>query len=121
MIGERLRALRKSQNISQLLVAESVGISRSTYTKYETDTSNPDYEILIRIADYFCVSIDYLLGRTDHPDLKVIFAPTEYGEAECHVQKDGPDDLTSEELAEVRRILRERRGGRSDDNRKNED
>lgn len=57
----RLKELRK--NISQQKVSNDLGISQKTYSTYETGTRQADYETLIKLADYFHVSLDYLLGR----------------------------------------------------------
>lgn len=63
MIGERLIKLRG--NKTQKYVAEKLGISRARYSHYENNHVQPDYELLQKIADYYNVSVDYLLGRTD--------------------------------------------------------
>jgi transcriptional regulator with XRE-family HTH domain len=66
MLGVRLKYLRKSDNKTQQDIADILGITRPAYTAYEQGKRNPDYEILEKIADYYNVSIDYLLGRTDN-------------------------------------------------------
>ncbi|WP_409370291.1 helix-turn-helix domain-containing protein [Lysinibacillus sp. 38-6] len=66
MLGGRLKYLRKSNNKTQQDIADILGITRPAYTAYEQGKRNPDYEILEKIADYYNVSIDYLLGRTDN-------------------------------------------------------
>lgn len=60
-----LRKLRESKKLTQSDVASALQIGRSTYTKYESGKSKPVSEMLIKIADYFGVSIDYLLGRSN--------------------------------------------------------
>ena len=64
-IGKKLKDLRKSENLTQEELAKRLSIPRVNYTRYETDKVRPDYETLIKIADYFDVSLVYLLGRTD--------------------------------------------------------
>lgn len=59
------KRLRMSSGLTQTEFAEKIGISRSTIGMYETGAREPDFEILERIADFFNVDIDYLLGRTD--------------------------------------------------------
>jgi len=59
MLGDRLKKLRG--NISQEEVAESIGISRARYSHYETERSQPDFETLKNLSDYFGVTIDYLV------------------------------------------------------------
>ena len=62
---ERLRKLRKSQNITMKRLGEMVGISESTISLYESDKRQPDYDTLQRFADIFGVTTDYLLGRDE--------------------------------------------------------
>ena len=61
----RLKELRKSRNISQLKLALDLNMNQNTISRYETLERQADYKTLIRFADYFNVSLDYLLGRTD--------------------------------------------------------
>lgn len=69
MLGVRLKYLRKSNNKTQQDLADILGITRPAYTAYEQGKRNPDYGILEKIADYYNVSVDYLLGRTDKVDM----------------------------------------------------
>lgn len=62
----RLKELRKEKNISQLKLALDLSMNQNTISRYETEERQADYETLIKIADYFNVSIDYLLGRTEN-------------------------------------------------------
>jgi len=59
-----LKKLRKSQNLTQAKVADDLNVALSTYRGYENKTSQPSIEMLIKLANYFDVSMDYLLGRT---------------------------------------------------------
>ena len=59
--------LRKQKNISQLRLAMDLDLTQNTISRYETGEREADYATLIRLADYFNVSIDYLLERTDNP------------------------------------------------------
>lgn len=65
LIGKRIVALRNEKGFTQQLVAEAIGISRATYAHYEIDRREPNIETLRRIAMFFDVSADYLLGITD--------------------------------------------------------
>ncbi|MBQ9334498.1 MAG: helix-turn-helix transcriptional regulator [Lachnospiraceae bacterium] len=65
----RLKQLRKSRHISQIHLAMELGMTQNSISRFETGTRRPDYDTLICFADYFDVSIDYLVGRTDIPDL----------------------------------------------------
>jgi transcriptional regulator with XRE-family HTH domain len=59
----RLKELRKSRGISQLKLAVDLNMNQNSISRYENMERQADYEALIRFADYFNVSIDYLLGR----------------------------------------------------------
>lgn len=65
----RLRALRKSKKISQLRLATDLNTTQNTISRYETGEREPCINDLIKLADYFNVSLDYLLERTDDPRL----------------------------------------------------
>ncbi|MCM1365114.1 MAG: helix-turn-helix domain-containing protein [Faecalibacterium sp.] len=65
----RLKEIRKSRHITQLKLAMDLNISQNTVSRYETGEREADYAMLIRLADYFSVSIDYLLERTDNPKM----------------------------------------------------
>ncbi len=61
----RLKELRKKKNISQLKLALDLNMNQNTISRYENLDRQADYKTLIRFADYFNVTLDYLLGRTD--------------------------------------------------------
>ena len=65
----RLKELRKKHNISQVRLAIDLETFQNTISRYETLERQADYQTLIAIADYFNVSLDYLLGRTDNPEV----------------------------------------------------
>lgn len=61
----RLKELRKKKNISQLKLAMDLDMNQNSISRYENLEREADYSTLIKFADYFDVSIDYLLGRTN--------------------------------------------------------
>lgn len=63
----RLKELRTSKGISQLKLAMDLNMNQNSISRYENHEREADYETLIKFADYFDVSVDYLLGRTDNP------------------------------------------------------
>lgn len=65
--GIHLKQLRQSKSITQKQLANAIGASESGIQNYELGTRKPNYDMLIALADYFDVSIDYLVGRTDNP------------------------------------------------------
>jgi transcriptional regulator with XRE-family HTH domain len=65
-IGNKIKELRNEKGLNRAHLAEKLGITYHALSKYETNARQPDYSTLIRIADYFDVSLDYLLERTPH-------------------------------------------------------
>lgn len=63
----RLRFLRKKKHITQQRLAIDLDMNQNTVSRYESGKRQADYETLIKIADYFDVSLDYLLERTNNP------------------------------------------------------
>lgn len=64
-LSDRLKSLRKENGYTQAQVAIYCDITEKTYQNYELMTREPKLEILMRIADFYKVSLDYLIGRTD--------------------------------------------------------
>lgn len=69
ILSQRLRECRKAKGLSQMQVATYCDITEKAYQNYELMTREPRIEILVRIADLFEVSLDYLAGRTDQKAL----------------------------------------------------
>ncbi len=65
----RLKLLRKQKHMSQLSLAMKLNTTQMSISRYETGKCEPDLKTLILIADFFDVSIDYLLERTDNPKM----------------------------------------------------
>lgn len=63
----RLKFLREQKNVTQQRLALELGINQNSLSRYETGQRQADYAMLIKIADYFDVSVDFLLERTDNP------------------------------------------------------
>jgi transcriptional regulator with XRE-family HTH domain len=70
-VTERLRELRKSLNVSQDKLAKLLGISQSAVNRYEQGQAEPPQKVLLRYADYFDVSMDYIFGRCNKPQGKL--------------------------------------------------
>ncbi len=65
----RLKELRKSKHLSQVRLAMELNMNQNSISRYESWEREAGYETLIAMADYFQVSLDYLLGRTDNPNI----------------------------------------------------
>lgn len=98
MFGQILKNLRTESGKTQQQIADYLGISRAAYSHFENERNEPDRETLIKIANYFNVSIDYLLGltklrnsssdNTESPYIKTIAA---------HID----DDVTEEQFNNI--------------------
>ena len=94
-IASLRKLLREDKKISQTKLAEDLFIGRSTMSEYENGTKQPPISVLVKIADYFDVSLDYIAGRTDKKvsieKINTILS-TQYGKTLlndfCNLQKD---------------------------------
>ena len=67
MIYKNLKSIREDNDIKQREIAQVLNVSQNTYSHYETGVIAITAEVLIKLADYYNVSIDYLLDRTSNP------------------------------------------------------
>ena len=68
VLSERLKQLRIKKAVTQKTLADFLGIAEVSMQRFEYGTSKPKLENLIALADYFDVSLDYLVGRSDNPE-----------------------------------------------------
>ena len=66
---QRLKELRTKRHISQVKLAMDLSMNQNSISRYENGEREADYKTLMAFADYFGVSVDYLLGRTDNPNV----------------------------------------------------
>ncbi|MBQ4039983.1 MAG: helix-turn-helix transcriptional regulator [Oscillospiraceae bacterium] len=69
IIKNRLRELREAKKYTQLKVALDLNLNQNSISRYENGSREAGYDLLIRFSDYYGVSIDYLLYRTDNPKI----------------------------------------------------
>ena len=86
MLHYRIKDLRLSRGLNQVELAKELGVSKQCISNWENDNIQPSIDMLIKIADYFGVSTDYLLGRSNIPLLDI-------------------SGLALEEIAHVRMII----------------
>lgn len=106
-LGQRLRNLRESKKLNQKELAEILHINNSTLSQYESDTRVPSDEIKIKIAEYFDVTLDYLIGKpiapqtpTKHVPKKGIKIPV-LGEVQAGIPVEAIEDIIDyEEITE---------------------
>lgn len=77
MFGERINILRNAYRLSQKELAESLHVSKQTVSNWENDNIAPSVEMLLKIAKFFNVSTDYLLGLDDRTRLEITDLPLE--------------------------------------------
>ena len=65
-IGKKIKQLRTERNMSQSMLAQRLGVSKSVISSYENSVHLPPYDILVRLAQIFGVGTDYLLGLSNH-------------------------------------------------------
>ena len=65
-----LRGIREDKDIKQKDIAKYLNVSQNTYSQYETGVISLTADVLIKLADYYNVSIDYLLDRTNNPNIQ---------------------------------------------------
>ncbi|GAW91322.1 helix-turn-helix domain-containing protein [Calderihabitans maritimus] len=66
-LGKKIKFLRTEKGLTQEELAKALGIARATLASWEINRREPDYSMLQKIADFFDVTVDFLLGRTDNP------------------------------------------------------
>ncbi|EDT84710.1 transcriptional regulator [Clostridium botulinum Bf] len=69
MLGDKIKKLRKSKNITQEELGKNIGVTTSMVGMYETNARKPSYEVLIKIAEFFSVSTDFLLNTEEKLDM----------------------------------------------------
>ena len=99
-----LKIIREQHGKLQKDVAADLGIGLSTFSQYETGKREPDNKTLIKLADYFGCSTDYLLGRTDDPRLEIKKAPPESSAEEYAKDIDAPE-FTADEIKRLKAFL----------------
>lgn len=65
-LGVRLKELREERNLTQKQLADKFNLNSVTYFRYEKDKRVPPLPLIVQFADYYGVTVDYLLGRTDY-------------------------------------------------------
>lgn len=108
MIGNRIKLLREELGLKQDELAKALNISPSSIGMYETNKREPNNEITIKLADFFGVSTDYLLGKSDirktDAEIKQEFEFAYHKEAE---------GLTDEEIADAIRFYKQIKYGKN--------
>ena len=105
----RLKQIRKERGVKQTTLCAALGIAQSTLSSWENSIYEPDQNTTLKLADYFGVTVDYLLGR-DEPSLTPTPAPTDNTITEERLRALGIDtdkleNLSDEQLSVIRTTL----------------
>lgn len=109
-LKERLKELRKSKGLSQVALAEKVGMSKSTIGAYETGDITPSLQALNTLADFYNVDLNYLTGEADgstyylNPEAAEI-AKEIYNNSDLRILFDATRDVSAEDLQVVIRMV----------------
>lgn len=101
----RLKELRQNLGYTQSKLAEKLNISRSAIAMYETNASEPDFELTAHIADFFGVSIDYLLGLEETNTMPDVIKVAIYGTIPAGIPTEMIDQSYIEEYEEIPRSM----------------
>lgn len=101
MFSERIRELRERENLTQQEMADILDVSKSTYVKYERGEREPRYGVLVALSQYFDVTIDYILGKSDqeNPYIELI------GELKDVVQSEQFISIYGNNVRNVQKII----------------
>lgn len=105
VLGVRLKELRRKKGINQEHVAIDLGISRARYSHYENNHVEPDAEMLRKLATYYNVTIDYLLGNSDNPNPEITNDPL--SEIQKIAEEFGIKDLSFYNIDEWKNFTKE--------------
>ena len=100
---ERLRELRREKGLTTTALASIIGCSNQTITKNESGNREPDFPTLCKLADYFNVTVDYLLGHTNERTSQLRI-PDEYKDLPIAFYE-GAKDLTQEDIDAVIKFM----------------
>lgn len=99
--GQRLKELREEKGLLNKELAKEINVEPATITNWEKGNRTPKEDLLIKIADYFDCSLDYLLGRTDNKASKIITSSFNNNTIEVEVDKNYPYDLTPDDVEKM--------------------
>ena len=109
-IGDRIKILRKENNLTQTELGNILGLEKSTISMYENDRSTPNDEIKIAIAKYFGVTVDYLVGfsniRNPYKDEELTVTDDDVIAAHGKTEK---VELSEEDLQDIQDFLKQMR------------
>lgn len=100
MIGNRLKQLREEKNLPKATLAKELNMTPQSYGLYENEKRSPDYQTLKKLANYFTVSMAYLLGETDQKNFSSNTAPLN-----DFVETANPNVINIEDLSAIEKVF----------------
>ncbi|MFW9968593.1 MAG: helix-turn-helix domain-containing protein [Candidatus Odinarchaeota archaeon] len=106
-LSYRLKKLREEKGITTREISKIFNVSKSTISNYENDIRKPDYEMIKRLAEFYDVSTDYIIGNTDDRNIEVMKDNDipeilrNVGYEEINIIKEAKKKLTTEEIKEL--------------------
>lgn len=108
LLGTRIAQERKKLGLSQSELAKKLNLTQTAIAKQETGTNYPSVETLESYADFFGVTTDYLLGRTDKPEIHVIDNPPEFADVgAAQLTRKGGQPFTPEQVDVIKQLVKE--------------
>jgi transcriptional regulator with XRE-family HTH domain len=103
MFGKRLKELREDNDLTQKEIADKLGVGLRTYQKYEVEEIDPKLSTLQYLADFYECTLDYIMGRTNHPKEGIAeFSMNEHKVKVGYDKKLFPNGITEEKLIELK-------------------
>lgn len=107
-IGDKIRYLRERRNLTQDQLAGDMGLARSSIGMYERNERHPNFELLVKFADYFNVTTDFILGRTENEHGIVVETKVDGHDLEYHYDSTkNPQGSSPEEQKRVAELAKE--------------
>lgn len=101
IIGERIKKERLEKDLNQPELAKKLSVAKGTVSNWENGYRSPDSEMLSKLANFFNVTTDYLLGRTDNPEALVYESNIDGDSYKVNIHKDYPYKLTPKQVEEL--------------------
>ncbi|GAA0082463.1 transcriptional regulator [Clostridium botulinum] len=104
MLGDKIKKLRKSKNITQEELGKNIGVTTSMVGMYETNARKPSYEVLIKIAEFFSVSTDFLLNTEEKLDMTLDSVKKIHNMVKEATEKYGIEEVTEKQENKIKTL-----------------
>ncbi|EPY2286081.1 helix-turn-helix domain-containing protein [Clostridium sporogenes] len=104
LLGDKIKKLRKSKNITQEELGKNIGVTTSMVGMYETNARKPSYEVLIKIAEFFSVSTDFLLNTEEKLDMTLDSVKKIHNMVKEATQKYGIEEVTEKQENKIKTL-----------------